>query len=115
MLLVGFFNGLLCIRFKSLIPPQKLFALRGDPGPPSGEPADLPVKEGKPQPFFHRLDQFPSLAVGHVHLVRSLVQGVRFLHPLQEFIRPFSKSLSAIIKPNFESDFQDTTSTVILG
>ena len=50
-------------------------------GASSGWSTDLFIKEDKPKPFLHGLNQFPGLAIGHAHLMGGLVQGIRFLHP----------------------------------
>jgi len=73
-------------------------------GSSSGFSTNLPFEEGEPQPFLHEPNQLPGFAIGHAHLMGSLVQGIRFLDPFQKCIGAFPKSLSIMIEPDLTDD-----------
>ena len=115
MLQIGPLDRSPYISLKSLISFQEIFAPGCDLGTSSGWPTDLLVEKNEPEPFLHGLNQFPGLAVGHAHLVGSLMQRTCMLNLLQKLMGAFTESLSMVVEPDFIGHFHVSSPTVILG
>jgi hypothetical protein len=79
MLLLRVLNDLTRLLLKLPLTLHEFFALLRDLGASSRESADFLIEEEKSKSFSRGPNQSPGFSIGHAHLMRSLVQGVRFI------------------------------------